>query len=257
MKSTVARVPFIRKEAAPSPISLFEERSFFDGEHTLPYRIYVPADEPKKESYPLILFFHGAGERGNDNKAQFKNAIGQFFKDPASPVRNCIVVAPQCPEDQKWVHVSAWTETQYSTEKIAESWPLAATVRLIDELSKSYPIDPDQIYSTGLSMGAYATWDLLVRHTDLFAAAISVCGGADYRYASRIKDIPIFTFHGEMDSVVPPDGTERMVNTLTEIGAKELHCIYYTGGDHGIWENAFSTDALFDWLLSKRRSDRK
>ena len=105
-------------------------------------------------------------------------------------------------------------------------------------------------------MGAYATWDLLVRHTDLFAAAIPVCGGADYRHASRLKSVPIFTFHGDMDDVVPPNGTEKMVNTLIGLGAKKLHCIYYVGGSHGIWENAFSTEGLFDWLLSHRRSDR-
>jgi len=256
MENNIMKVPFVPVPAAPSALSLFRAEHFCDGENTLPYRIYVPTSYSADKAYPLVLFFHGAGERGIDNEAQFKNAINQFFKSTDSPLYDCIVVAPQCPEDQKWVLVPAWTDTSYSTDEIPESWPLAAAVKLITRLKETYSIDPDRVYSTGLSMGAFATWDLLVRHTDLFAAAIPVCGGVDYRYAERLRDMPIFTFHGDEDPVVYPTGTERMVNTLTDLGAEKIRCIYYVGGGHGIWENAFSTEGLFDWLLSHRRTDR-
>ncbi len=257
MKANIVKIPFLRTPPAPSVSPLFEKKSFCDGDFTLLYGIYLPKDYSKKKKYPLILFFHGAGERGNDNELQFKNAIGQFFKASNASIYDCIVIAPQCPADQKWVNVPSWTDTTYSTDTLAESRPLAAAVKLIAHLKSTLSIDDDRIYSTGISMGAYATWDLLVRHTDLFAAAIPVCGGADYRYASRLVNVPIFTFHGDSDSVVPPNGTKTMVDKLERLGAKSLTCIYYIGGDHGIWENAFSTEGLFDWLLSHRKSDRR
>ena len=256
MESCIAKIPFVKADAAPSPSSLFEKKSFCVGDFTLNYGIYLPRGYSEEKKYPLILFFHGAGERGSDNEAQFKIAINQFFKNPASPVYECIVVCPQCPTEYKWVNVPEWTDTSYSTDEIPESRPLAAVVNLISHLQETLAVDPDRIYSTGLSMGAYATWDLLVRHTELFAAAIPVCGGADYRYASRLADLPIFTFHGDIDDVVPPNGTEAMVNELIRLGSQKINCIYYVGGNHGIWENAFSTEGIFDWLLSQRKSDR-
>ena len=253
----IKRVPFVRTPAAPSVAHLMEKHLYCGAEGTLPYRLYLPADYTSSKKYPLILFFHGAGERGEDNELQLKIAIGQFFKDPASPVYGCIVAAPQCPEGEQWVSVPAWTATRYSTEEIPQSRPLSLACGLLDELLRTYSVDEDRIYPTGISMGAYATWDLLVRHTDRFAAAIPVCGGADYRHADRLVDVPIRTFHGLVDSVVPPDGTEQMVNTLLSLGAQKIHCTLYEGGDHGIWETAFSTEGLFAWLLSKRLSDRK
>ena len=256
MSVNVSKIPFSPVKYVPANLALFKKQSFFDGDLTLPYQIYVPENYTTEKKYPLILFFHGVGERGSDNEAQIKNGVGQFFKDPDSPVYDCIVVAPQCPVEYKWVELPTWIPTQYSSEEIPESKPLAAAVKLIEELTRTMSIDTDRIYSTGLSMGAYGTWDLLVRHTDLFAAAIPVCGGVDTRYAERLVDMPIFTFHGDSDKTVTPDGTEEMVHRLAQLDAKDVHCIFYVGGGHGIWENAFSTEGLFDWLLSHRRSDR-
>jgi predicted peptidase len=171
----VQKIPFVKIERAPDPSPLLEKKVFSDGESTLPYRIHLPRELSPEKRYPLVLFFHGAGERGSDNEKQLLIAIGQFFGDPASPLHDCIVIAPQCPEDSKWVPLSSWEDTQYSTDELPESLPLSLAVKLIEEAKRTYPIDPDRVYSTGLSMGGYATWDLLVRHTDLFAAAIPVC----------------------------------------------------------------------------------
>ncbi len=224
----------------------------------LPYRLYVPKDYTPTQQYPLILFLHGSGERGNDNCAQLKHAIGQMFADPSSPVYQCIVVAPQCPADSKWVEVADWTQqTQYSTDEISESAPLRAVVSLLEQLKTEYSVDADRIYASGLSMGGYGTWDLLVRHTDLFAAGIPVCGGADYRYAERLKNVPIYTFHGLKDPTVPYIGTERMVQAIRAAGGTQITYIPYPDGDHAIWETAFATDGLFDWLLAQKRSARE
>lgn len=256
MDAMITRTPFEATLPAPNVSPLFEKKSFCDGDFTLNYGIYLPDDYSNEKKYPLILFFHGAGERGNDNEAQFKIAVSQFFKDPLSPVRECIVICPQCPAEYKWVNVSEWTEVSYSTDEIPESRPLAAAVKLIAHLKDTLCIDDDRIYSTGLSMGGFATWDLLVRHTELLAAAIPVCGGADCHYASRLTDVPIFTFHGDSDTVVPLAGTEKMMEELVRLGSKKAKYICYVGGNHGIWETAFSTEGLFDWLLSQRKSDR-
>lgn len=236
---------------------LMEARLYETDALTLPYRLYVPDDYSATKEYPLILFLHGAGERGNDNALQLKNAIGQMFADPNSPVYRCIVVAPQCPADSKWVEVADWTQTQYSTDAIAESAPLRAVVALLEQLKTEYSVDADRVYASGLSMGGYGTWDLLVRHTDLFAAGIPVCGGADYRKAERLKNVPIYTFHGLKDPTVPYNGTERMVQAIRAAGGDRITYITYPEGEHGIWETAFATEGLYEWLLSQRLSDRE
>jgi len=256
MNSQIQKIPFVATAPAPSVAELLEKKSFCDGVGTLNYRIYTPQNMSADKKYPLILFFHGAGERGDDNERQLINGIGQFFADPLSPVYDCIVIAPQCPADDYWVSVPAWQLPKYSTDAIPESKPLCLVRKLIEESKSNLPIDADRIYATGLSMGAYATWDLLIRHSDLFAAAIPVCGGGDYDHADRITDVPIQTFHGDCDPIVLPSNTEQLVNTLLALGSKKIACTYYIGGNHNVWETAFATKGLFDWLLSHRRSDR-
>jgi len=241
---------------APTLTEIFDAKIYDDGENALPYRIYVPNDYDPARQYPLILFFHGAGERGNDNALQLKNAVGQMFKNSDSPVYQSIVVAPQCPAGQMWVNVNGWSDAQYSTDALPESQALKTALKIMESVKQEYNVDTDRIYSTGLSMGGYATWDLLMRHTDLFAAAIPICGGADYRYAERLVDVPIYTFHGLQDPTVPYTGTEKMVNAIRDAGGEKITYVPYPEGNHLIWEEAFATEGLFEWLLSQRLSDR-
>lgn len=250
-------LPTTVSAAHPALTSIFEARIYDDGEYVLPYRIYVPDDYDSNKSYPLLMFFHGAGERGNDNAAQLKIGLGQMFNDSNSPIYQCIVVAPQCPANRQWVNVPAWTETQYSTDAIDESRELKTALRIMEKIKDEYTVDDDRVYVSGISMGGYATWDLLVRHTDLFAAAIPVCGGADYRYAERLVDVPIYTFHGLRDNTVPFHGTERMVNDIREAGGEKITYVTYPDMEHAIWETAYATEELSAWLLSHRLSDRK
>lgn len=249
-------LPVEVEAAHPTLTSIFAAKTFTDEEITLPYRIYVPEDYDPAKSYPLIMFFHGAGERGNDNALQLKNAVGQMFNSEDSPVYQSIVVAPQCPAGQMWVNVNGWSDAQYSTDALPESQALKAALGLMESVQREYSVDTDRIYSTGLSMGGYATWDLLVRHTDLFAAAIPICGGADYRYAERLVNVPIYTFHGLQDPTVPYQGTEKMVNAIRNAGGEKITYVPYPEGNHLIWEEAFATEGLFEWLLSQRLSDR-
>ena len=237
--------------------SLFRAEAFTSSKGTkLNYRIYIPENYDKEKSYPLILFLHGADQRGNDNYSQIKVGISEAFKDTSSEIYNCIVVAPQCPADDKWVNVKAWTFVDYDATTIRESESLAAVVELLANIQTKYSVDENRLYATGLSMGGYGTWDLLVRHPKLFAAAMPLCGGADYRQASRVKKIPIWTFHGEADTVVPCIGTEKMVAALREIGG---NCKYTPIPDagHAIWVDVYAREDIIPWLLSHSKSSGK
>lgn len=236
--------------------SLFKAESFTSSKGTkINYRIYLPKDYSAEKEYPLILFLHGAGQAGSDNESQLKLGICEPFKNKSSEIYDCIVLAPQCPSGCKWVDVESWGDCKYDSEKIPESAPLAAVVELFNWAKTAYSVDKDRVYVTGLSMGGYGTWDLLVRHPDLFAAAMPLCGGADYRKAELIKDIPIWTFHGKQDGVVPYQGTEKMANAIKELGGNCRFTLYPTM-EHGIWPTVYAREDILPWLLSKKLSDR-
>lgn len=235
--------------------SLFDAKTFTSSKGTkLNYRIYLPKDYDAREEYPLILFLHGAGQRGDDNFSQLKLGINEPFKQTDSEIYNCIVVAPQCPTTDKWVNVPDWGYCGYDTTKISESESLSAVVELLENLQSTYSVDGNRLYVTGLSMGGFGTWDLLVRHPDLFAAAMPLCGGVDYRQASKIKEIPIWTFHGQQDETVPCVGTEKMVEELEKLNG---NCIYTPMPDSGhvIWTEVYAREDVIPWLLSHHLSN--
>ncbi len=237
---------------------LFMARTFTDSSNLcLCYRLYVPADYDAEKTYPLLVFLHGAGERGNDNTAQLRNGIGQIFQKVGSPLLDAIIVAPQCPEEMQWVDVASWNECDYSTDTVPESPALAAVVELIGDLQKQYNIDPDRLYATGISMGGYGTWDLLIRHGELFAAAIPVCGGCDVSKATQLADIPIRAFHGAKDDVVPISGIKAMVKAVKKAGGSQISLKVYPLKGHDIWEKAYATKGLDEWLVEQRLSFRK
>ncbi len=219
----------------------------------LPYRIYVPEDYDASKSYPVVVFLHGSGERGNDNTSQLKNGIGHMFKKVGSPILDSIVIAPQCPSSMKWVSVSAWTECNYSTDKLAESPALRAVVDLLEDLPLDYNINKKQIYATGLSMGGFGTWDLLVRHGDMFAAGIPVCGGCDVSKAAELVNMPIMTFHGLKDPTVPCTGTQSMYNAIVAAGGTKIEFTPYENGVHNVWDKAYAEEGLAEWLFSQSK----
>lgn len=241
-------------EAATS--YLYEKKTFQTSfGRSMNYRIYLPADYRADRSYPMLLFLHGAGERGDDNEAQLKNVAGTLPADH-SELRDCIIVAPQCPKNEKWVDVENWSQCNYSTDSIPQSKAMREVIELLDFLQDQYSVDSDRCYVAGLSMGGYGTWDLLVRCGDRFAAAIPVCGGCDVEKAALLTDIPIRTFHGMKDPTVPYTGTSMMVERIRNLGGSKITFTPYPEGNHLIWDEAFATDGLFTWLLSQKRSDR-
>ncbi len=239
-------------------INKFKPFEFTDSDDTrIGYRLYVPQDYNENKKYPFILFLHGAGERGTDNTSQLKLGISTAFENQSSPIYDCIVLAPQCPMKYKWVEVANWTDCIYSTNDIPESKPIKAVLELMEKLLGEYSVDRDRVYVTGLSMGGYGTWDLLVRHTDMFAAAIPICGGCDVKKAERLVNMPIKTFHGGADEVVLPNGTKAMYSRICELGGDNISMKIYDELGHGIWHFVYATDGLIEWLLSNKRSDRQ
>ena len=223
---------------------------------TMPYRLYVPKDYDAKKTYPLLVVLHGAGERGKDNEAQLKHALLQMFNVENSPVRDAIVLAPQCPEGQQWVD-TPWASGNYSTAKVKESNELAGVMEIIDELWYEYTIDDDRIYAMGLSMGGFGTWDLLSRHSDVFAAGVPICGGGDPEMAEVLVDVPIKTFHGSADTSVPVAGTREMAEALENAGSEVFTYEEFEGQGHGIWNTVAARADVINWLFEQSLADRK
>lgn len=225
--------------------------TFVHGETTLPYRLMLPQDYDEDESYPLILFLHGAGERGTDNLTQMKNV----FQKIANKNPGAILLAPQCNQENQWVD-TPWENGPYSTDEVSESNELQAVMALLEQIQENYSVDKDRIYATGLSMGAFGVWDLMVRHNDVFAAGVACCGGGDPSKGEFLKDTPMYVFHGDADPTVPVTGSRDVVNAILEAGGETVFYTEYPGFPHGIWDIAFEEVGLFDALLEHRLSDR-
>ena len=220
---------------------------------TLPYRILLPKNfDAQKGDYPLLIFLHGAGERGTDNEAQLTHGK-KFFADAANRY-GCIVVAPQCPNKKLWAG-HYWTDEDLTLTD-EPSVPMQLLDRLIDSLVQRNLADEDRIYIMGLSMGGFGTWDAIQRWPNRFAAAMPICGGGDVARAESIAKVPIWNFHGAVDSVVPVDRSRKMVEALKKAGSKVRYS-EYPGVDHGSWVNAFAEPDVLDWMThQKRPSDR-
>ena len=243
--------------ASEDMLRLFDAKVFTASDGlSLNYRIHLPEDYSSEKEYPLILFMHGAGARGSDNQTQLTQGIANAFSNSNSRIHDCIVIAPQCPLDKKWVNVTTWNDCNYSTDAIPETRELKAVVELFLKTQADYSVDTDRVYCMGLSMGGFATWDLAVRHPNLFAAIVPICGGGDNRKAELLKDLPIWTFHGDADPTVPITGTTNMVNSLKNAGNTKVKYTILQGRGHDIWNDVFSNEAVFMWLLTHKLSAR-
>ncbi|MCC6509118.1 MAG: prolyl oligopeptidase family serine peptidase, partial [Pirellulaceae bacterium] len=164
------------------PEKLFEPREYVGaGGKTLNYRLLKPSPYNADRKYPLVIFLHGAGERGADNKAQLIHGMADFCKPKWREKYPCYVVAPQCPEGKKWVEVDWSADSHDMPEAPSES--LQLVFELADTMVKDSAVNENRIYITGLSMGGYGTWDALARRPGFFAAGVPICGGGDPKTA--------------------------------------------------------------------------
>ncbi len=255
-------------------VESFQKRNYSQDSTTIPFRLYIPKKYDSTKKHPLVLALHGAGERGNDNQKQieFYGLATTWADSLAQSISNCFVVAPQCPENNRWVDLN-WKLGFYDFETTPISNELNAVVGIIDLLSREYKIDENRIYVTGLSMGGYATWDLLVRFPNKFAAAIPMSGGGDFNSVQRIKNTPLWVFHGAKDEAVPVEGSRKMIKSLEQNGVSVIYTekmteneineelqknpkhLYteYPNGEHIIWSEPYSDPSLIKWLFSQTR----
>lgn len=231
-------------------INVYTHLDYSSDDAPIPYRIYVPSDYSEEYAYPVLLFLHGAGERGNDNELQLKNVLQTLFDDPESPIYQSIVIVPQCPTDTQWVN-TPWAEGSYSVDDVAESQNLKNVLSVLESICNEYSVNRDRIYAMGISMGGFGTWDLLMRHGDIFAAAIPICGGADPSKASVLLDMPIATFHGDADKSVPVSGTREIVAAIRDAGGTNITYEEIAGAGHSIWEYVAAKKELICWLFEQ------
>ena len=223
-----------------------------EGEKFLPYRVYSPEGVDNASRMPLVVFLHGAGERGHDNERQLLHGARDLLRYSIERQEPMIIVAPQVPLDERWVDV-VWDERVHRMpEHPSESMGLL--MGLLTELMSDSRVDPNRVYLTGLSMGGFGTWDLIARWPDTFAAALPVCGGGDTDSAVRIKDIPIWAFHGSDDAVVIPERSRDMIPALQRVGSNARYT-EYPGVGHDSWTETYQNFEVLDWFFSQRRGD--
>lgn len=212
------------------------------------YRWSTPTTIKPGTTYPLVLFLHGAGERGADNKAQLKHGVTPILKATKDLDEPCFLIAPQCPAGSWWVPINLRGPGKTANPEALSENVLA----LVADTLERHPVDPARVYVTGLSMGGYATWHLLARKPDLFAAAIPICGGGDPKRVKSFKDVPIWAFHGDADPVVPVKTTREMIAALEQAGGKPK-ATYYPGVAHDSWTATYNDPAVLKWLFAQRK----
>ena len=227
--------------------------SYSDGSRTisLPYRIYYPTDSQNSgQTYPLVLYYHGAGEVGTDNTVHVnRNALIERLV----ALNQAIVLAPQCREGYKWVN-TPWSDGSYDSTSIKPSLYLDASIALLYEIIRSGAVDESRVYAAGISMGGYATWNVMMEHPEVFAAVIPICGAADPERAAEVLDVAVWAFHGENDRTVPVSGSREMIEAIRDLGGTKVRYTEYEGKGHNCWQDAFAEPELTDWLFSQRKT---
>ena len=218
----------------------------------LNYRLMLPAgyDFNGETKYPLVLFLHGAGERGGDNAKQLVHGAKDFASEANRAKYPCFVVFPQCPEGRKWVEVD-WSLDSHE-QPAEESLSLRLTREAIASMQKVLRVDEKRLYVTGLSMGGYGTWDMIARTPDVFAAAAPVCGGAVEATAGRLTKLPIWAFHGDKDTAVKPERSRRMIAAIEKAGGKPKYT-EYPGVGHNSWSQTYADPKFMEWLFAQKR----
>lgn len=219
----------------------------------LPYRILTPKNLDSSKKYPLILFLHGSGERGNDNQLQLKHGASFFASDSIRSNYEAFVVFPQCDLEGKW--------TDYKLDGEGQERKVIFNVRnprnkqqllleaLLEYLIANQAIDPARLYIGGLSMGGMGTLDFIKNNPKTFAAAFAICGGTHLKAARKIKNTPLWLFHGEDDMVIPVKYSKQLYEVLTAMKAQAKLTLYPDTG-HDSWTQTFTEPDLLPWLFS-------
>lgn len=211
------------------------KESFNGEEKSLGYILTTPTGFAKNESLPLIVFLHGAGERGDDLEVIKANAIPKLFSvDQNYGGVRAITLSPQCPQERTWYDFK---------------WEVIA---LIKQIAEEYNVDKDRISLCGISMGGFGTWEIALQVPEMFSAIAPICGGGMNWRAWYVRNLPIRVYHGRLDDIVPLSQSEAMVNSIRVQGGSVEFTIYDDLG-HCCWDRAFEQTDLIPWLVSQKR----
>lgn len=203
----------------------------------LRYRLMEPREDSPDETFPVLLFLHGAGERGDNNRQQLQGLPARMASRDWRERFPCFLIAPQCPRGESW------------TERLSD------LQTLLGQVLQDPRADRDRVYVTGLSMGGFGTWALAARYPDLFAAAAPICGGGDPTTAKRLVDLPIWAVHGAADDVVPVERSREMVDAV-QVAGGDIRYTELPGVSHDSWTAAYADlDGIVAWLFRQERSD--
>ena len=224
--------------------------------HSFKYRLLAPQKIEPGKKYPVVLFLHGAGERGSDDTAQLKYFPTWMAEPKMRAEYPCFLIAPQCPSGEKWVN-SPWDKrtSQPLPDKMSE--PMRIAVGIMNEVIKTEPVDTNRIYLTGLSMGGYGTWDLAERMPEKFAAVVPICGGGDDTKADRLVNIPLWCWHGGADPAVPVERSRQMIAAIKKAGGHP-HYTELPGVGHDSWTHAYtdSKESVIPWMFEQKKSEK-
>ena len=231
--------------------------------NTLPYRLFLPEGYDPNVNYPLLLFFHGAGERGTDNRAQasggghmenlYRATQGRTFEGRYK----ALLLTPQCPTSDQWVNWP-WARGSYTqAEEPPESQSMHSALAILDQVLAEYPIDANQVYVTGLSMGGFGTWDALRRRPGLFAAAMPLSGGGNKDRGAAFSRIPVWAYHGSSDGVVPVRGADELRDSIAAAGGSIEYTRVRAG--HSGWSTFYNNrtytnsadQTVYEWLFTQ------
>lgn len=201
--------------------------------NTYNYLLFAPADYEKKDKWPLLVFLHGSGERGDDLNRVKVHGPPKIVDQ--KPDFEFIVVSPQVPKEQRW-----------DADKL---------MQLIDQVAKSLKVDQDRVYLTGLSMGGFGTWTTAAKYPDRLAAIVPICGGGDPSTTEKFAKIPCWVFHGAKDNAVPLKRSDEMVEALKKAGGNPKYTVYPEAG-HDSWTESYNNPELYQWLLEQKRVAR-
>ena len=215
----------------------------------LKYRL-VEKTPSNGSKVPLLFFFHGAGQRGDDNTAQLGNLPDIVTWLDANEA-GFKLVAGQVPSGKLWVDVN-WNSLAHTMlPEPSESMGLA--LELLDTFLEDPAVDTNRVYATGLSMGGYGTWDAISRRPDVFAAAIPICGGADVAQAPNLTGVAIWAFHGSKDGSVPVFRSRSMMSALWNAGA-DAHYWEYPDAPHDVWSRTYRNSDVLKWFFAQTKT---
>lgn len=250
-------VTFLLHNSIAQDFERYERKEFVDNQDTLQYRILFPNKIKNGKKYPVVLFLHGAGERGVSNNKQLVHGADMFLEKKINRKHPSVVVFPQCQPRVMWTH-----RTKQKT--MEGDWlfefplgdgptkPAAQVNKLMEEILNLDFVDCERIYIMGLSMGGIGTLEFLYRWPEKYAAAISICGGHNPNLVESYCDIPVWFFHGGNDKVVPSRYSERVYERQKECNTDTKYT-FYPEANHNSWDPAFEEPELLDWLFQFKK----